>query len=61
MSITTAPIAEPAVEPVAETDSLDSRTIAELKVIAAAEGVELTGLSLKADIIEAIETKRGGK
>jgi hypothetical protein len=42
-----------------EADELDGHTIAELTEIAADERVSLDGLSLKADIIAAIRTRRG--
>lgn len=51
-------VEEPAEGPVAGlvfAEPLDSFTIAELQVIARAHGVDLTGKSLKADIIAAIE------
>jgi len=41
-------------------DDLESLKVAELKELAEKEGVDLTGITLKADIIAAIEEKRKG-
>lgn len=50
--------AEPEVEVKADSSDLEALTVAQLKEVAAAEGVELTGASRKDDIISAIKAKR---
>jgi len=60
----TAPAPKPkkAAEPApAETDDLDGKTLKELQAIADKEGIDLTGVTKKADVLEAVKTARAAK
>lgn len=58
----TAPAPKPqkAVEP-ADQDDLDGKTVKELQALADKEGIDLTGVTKKADVVEAIATARAAK
>lgn len=47
--------------PEPETDDLDGKTLKELQALADKENVDLTGVTKKADVLEAIKTARAAK